>query len=74
MRVAFVSGLITLVVLVVGGVGFLLLELYNTNAELLAANRKIDTVSAEARDARAEIEGLGNYITVAVSEVFTDGR
>ena len=63
MRVAFVSGLIALVVLVVGGVGFLLLELYNTNAKLLAANTKIDTVSAEARDARAEIEGLGNYIT-----------
>ena len=63
MRVAFLSGLIALVVLVVGGVGFLLLELNNANAELLAANRKIDTVSAEARDARTEIEGLGNYIT-----------
>ena len=63
MRVAFVSGLIALVVLVVGGGGFLLLELNNANAKLLAANKKIDTVSAEARDARAEIEGLGNYIT-----------
>ena len=64
MRVALVSGLIALVVLVVGGgVGFLLLELYNANAKLLAANKKIDTVSAEARDARTEIEGLGDYIT-----------
>ena len=64
MRVAIVSGLIALVVLVVGGgVGFLLLELYNTNAELLAANRKIDAVSAEVSDARTEIEGLGDYIT-----------
>ena len=61
MRVALVSGLIAFVVLIVGGgVGFLLLELNNTNAKLLAANKKIDTVSAEAR---TEIEGLGNYIT-----------
>ncbi len=60
MRVALVSGLIAFVVLVAGGVGFLLLELNNTNAKLLAANKKIDTVSAEAR---TEIEGLENYIT-----------
>ena len=63
MRVALVSGLIALVVLVVGGGGFLFLELYNANAKLLAANKKIDTVSAEARDARADIESLGDYIT-----------
>ena len=69
MRVAFVSGLIALVVLVAGGGGFLLLELYNTNAKLRAANTKIDTVSAEARDARAEIEGLGNYITVLLDTI-----
>lgn len=64
MRVALVSGLIALIVLIAGGgVGFLFLELHNANAKLLAANKRIDTVSAEARDARKEIEGLGDYIT-----------
>ena len=68
MRVAFVSGLIALIVLV--GVGFLLLELYNdANAKLLAANKEIDAVSAEVRDARAEIEGLGDYITVLLDTI-----
>ena len=63
MRVEPLIGLILFVVLVAGVVVFLFLELYNANAELPAENRKIDTVSSEVRDARAEIEGLENYIT-----------
>ena len=64
MRIALISALTSLIFLIVGGgVGFLLLELYNANAKLLAANKKIDSVSAEVRDAKTEIDGLGDYIT-----------
>ena len=53
MRVALISGLTSLMVLIVGGgVGFLFLQLYNANV-----------FSAEVHNARTEIERLEAYIT-----------